>query len=78
MWMFKYFCSSRDGIFHHEGDSVSDMAYSSAKNICFNESRPWSSGFTGGFIDFKNGFLAKENEFNIIHDDFGFNDLRLD
>ncbi|KAI3699171.1 hypothetical protein L2E82_43265 [Cichorium intybus] len=71
-------CSFRGGNNDHEGGSVSDMAYSSAKISDFNESEPRKSGFRGGFMDFESGFSAKESEFSRIHDDSGFIDLKLD
>ncbi|KAJ0455060.1 hypothetical protein HanIR_Chr15g0746931 [Helianthus annuus] len=40
-------CSFRGGGFDHEGGSVSDMAFSSAKISDFNESEPRKSGFRG-------------------------------
>ncbi|KVH96319.1 uncharacterized protein LOC112528408 [Cynara cardunculus var. scolymus] len=72
-------CSFRGGAnFDHEGGSVSDMAYSSAKISDFNESEPRKSGFRGGLMDFESGFAAKESEFSRIHDDSRFIDLKLD
>ncbi|KAI3825345.1 hypothetical protein L1987_06828 [Smallanthus sonchifolius] len=71
-------CSFRGGNFDHEGGSVSDMGYSSAKISDFNESEPRKSGFRGGLMDFETGFAAKESEFSRIHDDSSFIDLKLD
>ncbi|KAI3700706.1 hypothetical protein L2E82_45343 [Cichorium intybus] len=70
-------CSFRGGYYDQEGGTDSDMAYSSAKNIDFNQSKSRNLGFRVGFMDFEIGFSAQKVNSVEIMTIFGFIDLKV-